>query len=953
MTRPDRPAPRPAAAGALAGYGYAVLAVGALFLARAAASPVLGGTPTFVLFIVPTLVAAGRGGLGPGLLAALLGGLLGNVFLSPAVAGPARLAATLLFVTVASTVAWLGDRLHQARCKAQASEREAGVLAGRLAAVLESTTDGVLAADPTWRIVYVNRRAAERIAGGRELVGQDLWTAFPDLAGTVFEREYRRAVEERVPVRVEAFYPALDGWFEAHAYPSDEGLAIYLRDVTEPRRTRDALTRALHDADTERRRLRAVLDALPVAVFVSDASGRLIDASPEAARIWGGPVPLVTGVGEYTTYRAWWAETGEPLRAEDWALARALQTGETSMGEMIDIERFDGTRGTILHNARPIRDAEGRIEGGVSAMLDVTRLRQAEAALRGQEAELARRLAQLRATYDGAPVGLAFQDRDLRYLDLNERLAAINGRPIAAHLGRTTREVLPELADQVEPILRRIVHRGESVEGIEIHGATAADPLDERDWFASYQPVRGPGGTVMGVSVAVLDITARKRAERAARASEERQRFLAEAGVRLGSSLDLDATLRGLSDLVVPRLADSCAVDLLRDDGSLERVTAAHVDPRKADVAREIARRFPRRADEPWHPTGTAIRTGRSVLMPDLSALLDETAGRDGPYVGMLRAIGFRSYMVVPLVARDRVIGTVAFGRYESPRTFGPEDLALAEDLARRAALAVDNARLFREAEQARRDAEAAARARDAFLARASHELRTPLTSAVGTVRLLRPAMSGRLAERPEELVAIADRNLTSVLALVNDLLDASKLASGAERLALAPVDLAGAVRESLDLVGAQAREKGVGLEVAVPPGTRSLADPARLERVLVNLLANAVKFTPSGGTVRVEAEEVAGRVVVRVRDTGEGIRPEHLEAIFEPFFQAEGRGRSGSDAGRRTPGTRGTGLGLAICRQIVTLLGGRIWAESEGPAKGSTLLVDLPAADRPGLTAL
>ena len=280
-------------------------------------------------------------------------------------------------------------------------------------------------------------------------------------------------------------------------------------------------------------------------------------------------------------------------------------------------------------------------------------------------------------------------------------------------------------------------------------------------------------------------------------------------------------------------------------------------------------------------------------------------------------------------MARGRTLGVLTFVAAESGRRYGPADQALAVDLARRAAVSIDNARLYQEARTG-------VRLRDDFLARASHELRTPLTSALGTVRLLKRAMAGTFNAQPEELVDIANRNLSAMLTLINDLLDASTLASGREPLALEPVDLATLVRQSLEVVGARAQEKLVALRAAVPARLIVQADPPKLKKVLVNLLDNAVKFTLAGGDVVTEAEAEAGGVLLRVRDTGMGIAHEHLEVIFEPFIQA-------GPPSRWRP--HGSGMGLAICRQIVTLHGGRIWAESEGSGRGSTFTVRLPAA--------
>ncbi|HWP35436.1 MAG TPA: ATP-binding protein [Thermodesulfobacteriota bacterium] len=289
----------------------------------------------------------------------------------------------------------------------------------------------------------------------------------------------------------------------------------------------------------------------------------------------------------------------------------------------------------------------------------------------------------------------------------------------------------------------------------------------------------------------------------------------------------------------------------------------------------------------------------------------------------------------VPVIDCDVLRGVLAIHR-RRPAAPLPDEEGLLSALADHAVIAMRNARLYEEAQ-------AAVRAREAFLARASHELRTPLTSALGTVRLLLRGADPAGGLRPEELLRITDRNLQAMLALVNDLLDASKLASGRERLVLEPVEVGTVVGRSFEVVGAQAREKGVALRAEVPPGLRVVADAFKLEHVLVNLLVNAVKFTPGGGEVTVEAAAEGRDVLVRVRDTGQGIPREYLEAIFEPFFQVRGQGPP--PAASRGPQVRGTGLGLAICRQIVTLHGGRIWAESEGPGRGSTFTVRLPAA--------
>jgi len=561
---------------------------------------------------------------------------------------------------------------------------------------------------------------------------------------------------------------------------------------------------------------------------------------------------------------------------------------------------------------------------------------------------LAQRIADFQTLFDVSPIGVAIaEDPTCRHVRMNATFARLVGLAPDAEGSLTTppgerppfkirregRELSPEeLPMQLAAATGKPVLNAEVefvlADGRRAHTVGHAAPLfDER-------------GRVRGCLAAFVDVTARKRAE-------EAQRFLAEAGVRLAASLDLEGTLRAVSALIVPRLADGYALDLLREDGALERVAVGHVDPARAELARELARRYPRRADEEWHPAGRAIRTGKPVLLPDVAAGMLASIGQDPRYVEMLellRRIGFRSFIVVPLVARGRILGTLSLSIDTSDRRYGDQDLALAEELAQPVAFAVDNARLFREAQQAIREALAATRARDTFLARASHELRTPLTSALGTVRLLKKAAAGRLPESPDLLIDIASRNLTAMVTLIDHLLDAATLEVGRETLVREPVEVAAVVHDSLQIVGTHAREKGVGLRAAVPAGLTAWADRLKLEQVLVNLMANAVKFTPAGGEAVVSAEASGESTLLRVRDTGAGIRPEDLGRIFEPFFQG-GEPLPPQPGDKRARRVRGAGLGLAIVKRLVELHGGRVWAESEGPGRGSTFVVVLPQA--------
>jgi PAS domain S-box-containing protein len=319
-------------------------------------------------------------------------------------------------------------------------------------------------------------------------------------------------------------------------------------------------------------------------------------------------------------------------------------------------------------------------------------------------------LAVLDTLFAQAPIGLAFIDRELRYTRVNDALAEINGIPAEEHLGRTVPEILPGMDPGVVEAFRRVLATGAPVVDQEVEAETPAAPGYRRAWLASYYPVYSRGGEVIGVGVVVVETTLRKRAEEeraralelehAARAeaeeAERRARFLAEASVILDQSLDYDATLTNLSRLAVPWLADWFAVDVVEPDASLRRVTVAHVDPEKARLAQELAERYP---TDPDSPTGipAVVRSGRPELYAEIREELVAEGARDREHLELLRALELKSAMLVPMTARGRTLGAITLASSAAGRHYDEDDLMLAQEVARRAAIAVNNARLYEE----------------------------------------------------------------------------------------------------------------------------------------------------------------------------------------------------------------------------------------------------------------
>jgi signal transduction histidine kinase/CHASE3 domain sensor protein len=443
------------------------------------------------------------------------------------------------------------------------------------------------------------------------------------------------------------------------------------------------------------------------------------------------------------------------------------------------------------------------------------------------------------------------------------------------------------------------------------------------------------------------DIASQLRTERQLRAGGKRSAYLAHVSGILGSSLDYEATLQQVAQLTVPELADWCVVHVLMEDGAIRQLAIAHVDPTKVEWAREISAQRP---PDPNASTGVPVvlRTGEPQFFPtvDLASLdagaVDETQRR------IIHELGITSVLIVPMLARGRTLGAITMITAESGEHYTTDDLMLAQDVAGRAAVAVDNARLYRDAESARAQALAANRAKSEFLATMSHEIRTPINATLGYAQLLEMGISGPLTDTQRTQVERIRASSQHLLGLVNEILDLAKVESGTLTVQREQARTGEAVDAALALLRPQAAAKGVTLSEKCEGArdTSYLGDVHRVRQILTNLVANAVKFTGPGGRVSVQCvtkpsvppqlESVRGPyVALRVTDTGIGIDAADLDRIFEPFTQAE--------AGY-TRQRMGTGLGLTISRRLAQLMHGDITVDSE-PGKGSTFTLWLPSA--------
>lgn len=455
----------------------------------------------------------------------------------------------------------------------------------------------------------------------------------------------------------------------------------------------------------------------------------------------------------------------------------------------------------------------------------------------------------------------------------------------------------------------------------------------------------GPDGSLESVVAFGLDVTERKRMEEsaqrlaaeqgaraAAEAAEQRAELLAEASRVLSSSLDYETTLASVAGLVVPTLGDWCAIDVLEADGTVRRLAVQHTDPNRVSQAEELRRRFPPDVEAPMGMM-RVLRTGKSELYPDIAQLLGATA-RDDEHRRLLRGFGLRSAIVVPLVARSTTMGAITLASAESGRRYDESDLRIAEDLAGRVAMALENARLYREAQAALASAEDANRVKAEFLANMSHELRTPLNAIAGYTQLLDEGITGPVNDRQREYLRRIRRSQEHLLGLINNILGYAKLEAGHVEFDVTEMPLDSALREVQDLVAPLVESKGLRYESRGCRGDVVVrADRDKVRQILLNLVSNAVKFTPAAGQLAIECGSAGSHAAIAVHDTGIGVPLDKLEAIFDPFVQV-GKGTN----------REGTGLGLAISRELARRMDGDLTATSV-PGEGSVFTLTLPLA--------
>jgi PAS domain S-box-containing protein len=656
----------------------------------------------------------------------------------------------------------------------------------------------------------------------------------------------------------------------------------------------DEITKSMARTKESEERLNLALESAQVGMWDLDL---LTDTSVRSLRhdqIFGYSSPVPTwGAATFMTHVVP-EDRDDAKRAFDTAFA----TGH------FDIECRIQWADTSIHwisaRGRAYRNATGDPVRMMGTLMDITERKRADEALKAANASLD-------AIIDNIPLMLFIKDStSLRFLRFNRAGEDLLGSPRHTFLGKSDYDFWPpEQARFFVEKDRETLNSGKIVDIPEEPIQTPHQGV--RILHTKKVPILDGAGNpiyLLGISE---DITERKRIEKD-------QQFLAEASVVLSASLDYERTLANLARLVVERVADWCGVDVRDEHGQLRRLKVASADPAGAALCAVLEQMPPDRGLP--HVLRTVIESKQPVVNEHVTPEYLESIAQGPAHLQALQAMGLTSLIVVPLLLRGQALGAMALGSSTPSRVYLQDDLRLAEALADRAAIAIENARLYRASVEA-------AQLRDQVLSVVAHDLRNPLS----TILLLAGALR-RLDPEAEEAIRGA---ATRMDRLIQDLLDVALMESS--QLTLEPVRMStrelivGAVETQRPLASSSSLELRVDLDGDVP---NVWGDRDRLLQVFQNLIGNAIKFTDAGGRITVSVASTDHEVVFQVADTGCGIAPEDLPRVFDRFWQAT---RAGS---------QGAGLGLQITKGIVETHGGRIWVESS-EGRGTTVSFTIP----------
>ncbi|MBD2034250.1 PAS domain-containing protein [Leptolyngbya sp. FACHB-321] len=822
--------------------------------------------------------------------------------------------------------------------------------------ILESIAEAFFALDETWRFTYINQSGAA-LLDRRDLIGKDFWEEYPGVAGNEFETVYRKAMDDRVPGALTAFYPDHNRWYDVRTYPAANGIAVYFNNVTEQIQT----AAALRQSEARYRTLFESIDEgfceVEVLLDTDDTplDYRFLEINPSFEQQAGLP-QAVGKTARQLNLEAHWIETygrvaltGKAIRFENgsatldrWFDVYAYRTGEPEERKVAIVFKDISERKRaeeILRQAAAFNAFRVSLTDALRPMIDSVAMQAMASRVLGEYLG-ANRVAYFEVNNTDYVVERDYVNGAAR-LTGRYPIASFGPKLLAAFRAGHTVSVSDVPADpNLSPEQRSayaaleigahisvpLVKEGKFVAGLAIHTSEArvwtpdeimlAEEVAERTWAA----------------------VERARAEAVVAADLQDMQRLRDLGARLINEDDIQTLYQALlSTAIALTRAEAGTVQIL-DVATQELVLLAN-----QGFEPKITETFYRVKASSHTPCGLALGSGGRTFV-DFDGPQSEDP--DGS-LRLLVEAGYRSGQSTPLITRaGKIIGMVSTHWHAHHRPSERElrflDLLVrqAADLIEQRQTAAEREKLLVLEQAARAEADRANRLKDEFLAVLSHELRSPLHPILGWTRLLQ---DGNLdAARRRNALDTIERNAKLQAQLIEDLLDISRIMQGKLTLTATPVSLAVVITSAAETVSLAAAAKKIPITLDLDPDVAPVSgDAERLQQVVWNLLTNAVKFTDPGGQVTVLLRQVAAAdglgqamVQMRVSDTGKGISPDFLPHVFESFRQEDGS---------TTRKFGGLGLGLAIVRQIVELHGGTVTAESQGEQQGTTFSVQLP----------
>jgi PAS domain S-box-containing protein/excisionase family DNA binding protein len=570
-------------------------------------------------------------------------------------------------------------------------------------------------------------------------------------------------------------------------------------------------------------------------------------------------------------------------------------------------QRKDGSKVTVSISVSPVKTNQGKIIGASKIARDMTERKKYE--------EQLQYLATLTQNIRDAVIST---DADYQITSWNKGAEEIYGWKEEEVIGKTASDVLKtkySTSDSIESLTKNGYWSGEVVQ----------KRKDNTDIFilASVAILKDSHGNVIGGVGVNRDISERKQVER-------NMQFLSEASKIITISLDYKTTLQSVAKIAISYMGDWCGVDMLDAHGELQPLAIAHRDPKKLAWAKEY------RKQNPPKMTGTSgvpsvIKTGKSLLYPMITDEMLVASAQNKKHLEIARSLNITSLMIVPILIKNKAIGAISFVTADGRRQYTQVDLAVAEELAARASLAIENAQLYQRAQREIEQRRKLEKQKDEFIGVASHELKTPVTSIKSFAQVLRLRFAKEGNQSAAELLGKLDVQVDKLTNLIGDLLDVTKIEAGRMQFVqeyFSFDELVNELGEELQ----RTTEKHLLMKEGTT-GKIIFGDRERVGQVITNLISNAIKYSPKADKIVIKSSIDKGMVKLCVQDFGIGVEKDKQKKVFERFFRASGPGQETFP---------GLGLGLYVSSEIIKRLNGRIWVESN-EKNGSTFCFVLP----------